>query len=233
MKETIQELATGRTKESDVAGSATSSTALEPAVWLKQIVDAAKAQLYFSNFVYQTSLQKGQKDVVIPYRSKYLGSSGITYATSTPTAGTGITATKLDNLDGVTITPAMQASRVSIGNYALQTNALDLIRAAQEELIYSIGDKVDAYVAGVIGDATSCTSSLSGAQILYGGDATSDNTLSTGDIMTTDLVAEARKLLMSRNKEYRATAAGTGGGYGAVSGVVALFLSSLKYMNFQ
>lgn len=215
MKETIQELATGRTKESDVSGSATSSTALEPAIWLKQIVDAAKTRLFFTNFVYQTTLQKGQAETVIPYRSKYLGSSGITYATATPNAGTGITSTKLDNLDGVTIKPTMQASRVTIGNFALHSNAVDLIRAAQDELVYSIGDKVDAYVATQIGDASSSTSTLSGAQILYGGDATSDTTLATGDIMTTDLVAEARKLLMTKNKQYRAST-GAGGGYGAV-----------------
>jgi len=219
MKETIQELATGRTKQSDVEGSATSSTALEPAVWLKVIIDAAKTRLFFTNFVYTTNLQKGQKDVVIPYRSLYLGSTGITYATSTPNDATAITSTKLDNLDGVTITPAMQASRITIGNYALNTNAIDLIRAAQEELTYSIGDKVDAYVATQIGDASSSTSSATGAQTLYGGDATSDATLATGDIITTDLVAEGRKLLMSKNKQYRAST-GTGGGYGAVSGTV-------------
>ncbi len=216
MKETIQELATGKTKESDVSGSATSSTALEPAIWLKGILDAAKTRLFFTNFVFQTTLQKGQAETVIPYRNKYLGSSGVSYTTTTPAAGTGITATKLDNLDGVTIKPTMQASRVAIGNFALHSNAVDLIRAAQDELVYSVGDKVDAYVATQIGDATSSTSSTAGAQILYGGDATSDNTLATGDIMTTDLVAEARKLIMSKNKQYRATAAGNGGGYGAV-----------------
>lgn len=218
MPETIKELATGRTKQSDTEGSATSSTALEPTIWLKKIVDAAKTTFFFKSAVREERLKQGQKDLVIPYRSKYLG-SGVQYTATTPAAGTGITTTKIDNLDGVTFTPTMQASRVSIGNFAIRTNVVSLVRAAQDELVYSIGDKVDAYIATTLGDTTSTTSATLGAQTLYGGDATSDNTLRTGDILTTDMVAEARKLLMTKNKQYRAST-GTGGGTGAVSGTV-------------
>lgn len=214
---TLKELATtGRTKTAETAGSATGSTALEPTKFLKELVDAAKERQFGMSALQIHHLPKGTADLVIPYRSKYLGSTGIDYATSTPNVANEINATKIDNLDGVTCTPAMQASRVSIGNYAISVNALNLIQAAKDELIYSIGDKVDQYIFITLGDATSSTSSLAGMQVLYGGDATSGTTLSTGDVITTDLVAEARKLLMTKNKQYRATAAGSGGGYGAV-----------------
>ena len=148
-----------------------------------------------------------------------MGSTGISYATSTPADGTKITATRIDNLDGVRMRPTIQASRVTIGNDQIRQNALDVMKKAQEELVYSLGDKVDIAIATAIGDASSTTSSTSGAQTLYGGDATSDNTLSTGDVITTDLVAKSRRLLMSKNKQYRAST-GAGGGYGAVSGTV-------------
>ena len=220
MKETIKELATGRTVNSDVRGSSDTAYRLEPTVWLKQIVDAAKQDQYFMNTCYISQTQKGQTDLIVPLRSKYMGSSGITYATSTPVDGTKITATRIDNLDGVRLKPTIQASRVTIGNDQIRQNALDVMKAAQDELIYSVGEQVDIAIATKIGDANSSTSSLAGAQILYGGDATSDNTLAAGDVITTDLVAKARKLLTTRNKQYRATAAGTGGGYGAVSGTV-------------
>jgi N4-gp56 family major capsid protein len=213
----IKELA--RTKNTDVQGSATGNTALEPAIWLKVILDAAKQRLYFLNFCYLTEIQKGQKEVVIPMRKQYLGSTGVTYVTGTPDDGTAVTSTTIDNLDGVTITPAMQASRISIGNFAIRTNAVDLIRAAQDELVYSIGDKVDQYVASIIGGATSTTSGATGASSLYGGSANSGQTLAAGDVITTDLVASARKALMARRKEYR-TSTGTGGGAGAVLGTV-------------
>jgi N4-gp56 family major capsid protein len=215
----IKELA--RTQEADVQGSAYSIHTLEPAIWLQKILDAAKVRFFFLNFCYLTELQQRQKEVVIPMRKKYLGASGVSYDTATPADGTAVTSTVLDNLEGVTITPAMQASRVSISNYAIRVNAVDLIRAAQEDLIYSIGDKVDQYIAVTIGNAFGSTSSIAYATTLFGGSATSDATLAAGDVMTTDLVADGRKALMSRYKEYRAANTGAAGGAtGAVTGTV-------------
>jgi len=219
MAESIKEL-TGRTARTDVYGDSSTNYILEPRIWLKQIVDAAKDRYFFMNTCYVSEVPKGAKDLVIPKRTKYLGSSGVTYATSTPADATRITATVINNLNGVLCTPALQASRVTIGNDVLRSNAVDVMKAAQEELVYSIGDKIDAYIATIIGNAASSTSSASGAQTLYGGDATSDTTLSTGDIITTDLIAKAKRLLMSKNKQYRAST-GAGGGFGAVSGTVA------------
>ena len=217
--QTIKELA--RTQASDVQGSSFTAQALEPAIWLQNILDAAKQRFFFLNFCYLTELQKGQKEVVIPYRKQYLGSAGVTYVTTTPNDGTAVTSTTLNNLEGVTITPAMQASRVSISNYAIQVNAVDLIRAAQEELVYSIGDKVDQSIAVAVGNALGSSSTVPGATTLFGGNATSDALLTTGDIMTTDLAVEARKALMSKYKEYRASNTGAAGGAtGAVSGTV-------------
>lgn len=217
--QTIKELT--RTFDTDVRGSSATIYTLEPAIWLQQIIDAAKTRFFFLNFCYLTELSKGQKEIVIPMRKKYLGSSGVTYATSTPADGTAVTATVIDNLEGITIAPAMQASRVTISNYAIQVNAVDLLRAAQEELVYSIGDKVDQYVATTIGNALGSTDAIAYASSLYGGSATADSLLAAGDVMTTDLVADARKALMSKYKEYRAANTGAAGGAtGAVSGTV-------------
>ena len=216
MKETIQELATGRTKTGDAQGSSFTAYMLEPTIWLDEVIQAAKDRWFFMDFMYQAELVKGQKDLIIPYVKKHLGSTGVSYTTATPNVDTTITSTKIDNLDGIQVTPTLQASRVSIGNYALEVNAVDYIKTGKDELIYSLGDKVDALIATTIGNASSTTSSVEGAQALYGGDATSGATLSTGDILTTNLIAEAKKLLMTKNKQYRANT-GAGGGYGAVN----------------
>ena len=215
----MKELATGRTVNADVRGDSSTNYLLEPRVWLKQIVDAAKQQQYFMNTAYQTATQKGQTDLVIPKRTLYKGASGIEYTTSTPADGNRVTATRIDNTNGVLMSPALQASRVSIGNDDIRKNALDVMKMAQEELIYSIGDKIDQYIAVQIGNAASTTSTVTGAQTVYGGDATSDATLTAGDVITTDAVAKMRRLLMSKKKQYRAST-GAGGGYGAVSGTV-------------
>ena len=68
--ETIKELT--RTFDTDVRGSEVRNAyGTEPAIWLQKILDAAKMRFYFLNFCYMTELQKGQKEIVIPYRKKY------------------------------------------------------------------------------------------------------------------------------------------------------------------
>ena len=217
--ETIKEL--GQTQQSDVQGTTVGTKyGLQPIEFLREIVDAAKNQLYFANFVRQIHLPKGVHDVTIPKKSTYEGRSGVDYNTSElVTANTAMTFTTMDNLVSVIVQPTVNISGYALTKSALHTNALNLLDIAKEELSYALGDRIDQAIAVAIGNATSSTSSATGAQTLYGGDATSDNTLSTGDILTTDLIAEAAKLLKSQNKQYRASP-GSGGGYGAVSGTV-------------
>lgn len=199
MEESIKELAF--TQGSDVRGDALSTSyELQGVLFLKKIKDAAKKRLYFTQACYVTNAPKGTKDVVIPKRTAYLGASGVSDVTSE--ADSDITATTLDNLDGVVITPSMHLARVAITNYALRVSTLELVKAAQEELIYSIGDRVDSAIALQFGDATAATSSAAGAQTIFGGDATSDHTLAVGDILTTDMIAKARRYLMSTTCRY-------------------------------
>ncbi|MFH1589260.1 MAG: hypothetical protein ABIB43_01700 [archaeon] len=199
MEESIKELA--YTTSGENRGSALSTSyQLQGVLFLKKIKDAAKKRLYFTQACYVTSAPKGTKDVVIPRRTAYLGSSGVTAVVAE--ADTDITATTMDNLTGVTITPVMSLARISITNYALRVSTLELVRAAQEELVYSIGDRVDQAVATKFGDATAATSSARGAQCILGGDATTDATLAVGDILTTDIMAKARRYLKSPKCRY-------------------------------
>jgi len=199
MEESIKELA--YTQASSSRGSALSTSyQLQGVLFLKNIKDAAKKRLYFQQACYVTNAPKGHKDVVIPKRTAYLGSGSVTAVTS-ETDG-DITATTLDNLSGVTITPVMSLARIAITNYALRVSTLEMIRAAQEELIYSIGDRVDSAIATAFGDATDATTSARGTQRIFGGDATTDATLAVGDILTTDIIAKARRYLISTKCMY-------------------------------
>lgn len=201
--ETIQELAEGRTKQTNVTGTSFTAYPLTPVLFLKEVIDAAKQRWYFAQFAYTAKLNEGQKDLSLPKRSLYLGSGGITAATSEPTAGSPITSTTIDNLDGVVFTPAMIGYRVSISNHALRTNALDLIGAAREELIYGIGDRVDqAVVTALKASTNQADSDERGASIVYGGDARADSELAAGDTLTTDMIAAARRKLMSTTQKY-------------------------------
>jgi len=205
--ESIQKLA--ESQASDVRGASFTGYGLEPIQFLKEVVDGAKSQLYFTNFVNEITAPVGIHDVVIPKRTIYEGSTGMSFDT-TERIGADISWTTLDNLSSVIATPTPVLAGYAISNFALRTNAVNLLKAARDELSYAIGDRVDKAIAVAIGDATVASNSVRGAQTLYGGAATSDATLGAGDTITTDLVAKAARYLKDTKMYYRAS-----GAYGA------------------
>jgi len=183
-------------------GSAISNVYVnQPIMYGEEIIDAAKERFFFLDAVNVVKLPQGHKDYVEYKRTKYLGSSGITFD-SGEKSGSDISNTALNNLDGVTITPAFYSAKIHIENYAARINVWNLVDRAREELIYGIADAVDQYIATTMGDATVATSSAAGALVLYGGDATSDTTLAAGDVLTPELVADAKRYLMDKHAYY-------------------------------
>ena len=191
----IEELTSGDTTTSETRGSSATTYALEPAMWLSEIMSNARNRWFFTNAVGMYELQPGQKDLVVPIRKKYLTTSDFA---NTYSAGAVITATKLDNLDGIRLTPAPFTQMITIENYAIKTNAVNLITAAKEELSNYAAEAPEIALVTALNAATMTTTSVPGAQSLYGGDTTSDNTLSAGDILTPEMISQARTYLMSR-----------------------------------
>jgi len=212
--EDIKQLSTAsETAQTSVVG-ATSFTAypLAPVQFLKEIVEAGKKRMFFEQVLYRTVAPQGTKDVVIPVKSTYFGYNGTVgmRVDTTERTAADITWTQLDNLDGVTLTPAIQLSGVALTNHALRTNSLDLLNVAREELIYAISDKVDQdIVTALVASTVQSTSTARGAQIVYGGDARRDSELAAGDTLTTDMIAEARRKLMSATCKYWPDSAGS------------------------
>lgn len=114
-----------------------------------------------------------------------------------------VTWTRLDNLDGVTLTPVIQLAGIALTNHALRTNALDLINVAKEELVYALSDKIDQDIVTALAVSTNqASSSANGSQTVYGGDARADSELAAGDTLTTDMIAEAKRKLQSTAVRY-------------------------------
>lgn len=204
--QTIQELAA--TTSTDVRGSSISGGYdLLPIVWLSEINDAAQKKFFFKQFVYETSVGKGNKDVIIPYRNMYLRTTrtGTTVGEDwSVDAGesTDITFTTLNNLNGLQVSPTPKNAGVAISYWALQTNALDLIKAAKDELTYHVGDRVDQDVAYAFSSATAAVSGTIGAQTIYGGDARAESELTAGDKFTVNMIADAKTKLSSTTCKY-------------------------------
>lgn len=189
------------TTESDVQSSATTNYTLLPRVWIREIVDAAQKRLYAAQFAYQTNVPAGSKDVVIPKRTKYFG-SGTTWGASAAEGGT-VNYTDINNLSGVLVSPVDVNRGVAISNQAIRTNALDIVRAARDELTYAAGDEVDQHVWNQLAsDHYKAASTTNGSQAIYGGDALQASGLQAADTLTTDMVAKGKRYLQSSIQRY-------------------------------
>jgi N4-gp56 family major capsid protein len=189
---TIAELTTADTTTSVVRGASITKYALQPTLWLNTVIEAAKQKHLYAQFAYQTSTPEGHSDVVIPKIDIMLGSGD--YAVS-QSEGADILYTSLSNYSGVQITPTDYNYGFELSNKAIRTSAVDILKGAREQLTWYAGDLVDRAVVTAYAGATAATSSARGAQTVYGGDATSDNGLTAGDILTTSMITEAKRKL--------------------------------------
>ena len=195
----VSELAAGDTTTTEVQGSSSTIHMLEPVSWLKEIMKAARSEWYFAQLAKQVDVPEGTKEVVIPYKKKYLETTDFA---NTYSAGAEITATKLNSNDGVKLTPSPKTQRISIENHALRTNAVNIIADAKEELINYAANVVENDIVTAILGATMTDATTAGAQLLYGGTHTSDATLTDGDVLTPELVSKAKSFLRSKRAYY-------------------------------
>jgi len=199
-KRYIIELADSTTSDPGVVGGTYSTSALLPSLWLRKIVDAAKKEWYATQYAYQTEVPKGNKDVMVPLRTVYVG-SGTTWAGGAG-EGASVNFTRLDNLCGVSLTPTDKNAGIAISNRVIRTHALDMIAKSREDLMYFAGDMVDKDMFATLRDATAATATSRGAQRILGGDAASASELAAGDTINTDIVAEGKRKLQSTICKY-------------------------------
>jgi len=209
---------TGETTNSGIKGDSVTSTELQPVEYVREIVDGAKKQMYFGSVISEYTLSPGHYQMVIPKRKRYWtqgdmtwniagGQAGGSGAGTGPYANTqaDYTSTAYDRMDGVQVTPLPYHVTVSIRRWFLKTNALNLLELIKQDLTHAVADKIDRTIVTTLGDATPNASTAAGCTVLYGGDATSQNTLSAGDIITTDLIAKAKSRLQNNYFWYRAS----------------------------
>lgn len=133
---------------------------------------------------------KGDKTVVIP---KTTGTLTMDVA---PAAANDVRDnTELTNLDTVSLTIAAadwKLGKVSIAKQIVLTSRIDLMKEARYQIAQNLARTVDVAIATSLED-TSVTN------VVWGGDATGVDSLAAGDIITTDLVANAMALIEANN----------------------------------
>ena len=200
LEDITQELASTDTTRSVARGSAASTTyLLEPRIWFRDLIDGAKKSLIYSQFAHQKDVPKGYKDAVFVKRKQYLPTevSAVWQASVTP--GSSVSFTDMNNMDGVEVIPGQYNYGVAISYDVIQTNAIDYVSEAKNELMYHAGDEVDQFVvSGIVSSGSRATSAAAGSYTIYGGDANQASELASGDVITTDMVAKAARKLKSK-----------------------------------
>ncbi len=223
MEESYTKLA--ETETSDIRGSSVTSYGLQPVNYLKELIDGAKNEMMIHAWVREETLPKGVHQLSLPKRVQYKGFYGSTWNTAGSDTGGTSTGTgpyantiadiswdTVDNYDNVTAIPLPIILGKALREYDLDTNAVNYLEEVKNDLMHDVADRIEFTLAQDLGDATDSTSTVAGAQTLYGGDATSAATLATGDVITTDLIVKCTRKLGDLQFGYLASGSGA---YGA------------------
>lgn len=216
MEESYQKLA--ETETGDIRGSAVTSYGLQPVTYLREVVDGAKNEMMIHPWVREDTLPVGTHQLSIPKRTQYKGYYGSTWNTAgSDTGGSGagtgpyantiadISWDTVDNYDNVTAIPLPVIIGKALREYDLDTNAINYLNEVKNDLSHDVADRIEFLLAQQLGDATDSTSTVAGAQTLFGGDATSSATLAAGDVITTDIIVKATRKLGDLQYGYRAS----------------------------
>jgi N4-gp56 family major capsid protein len=194
-------------------GSSFTGYTLNKVVWSGELVDAAKSSMYFLDAVNVKQLAQGEKSIVVPYRKYFVSGATVNFDTTEPTTS-DMSQFGTNLIDGVVITPGPYYKAAAITGYAAQGNMRDLVADKMESLSYALADLVDNGVASALAAATQTTSTVAGATTLYGGSANADSALAAGDVLTTELINKAERILSGKYAYYW-----TGGVHTKSSGV--------------
>ena len=169
--------------------------------WQGDLSDAAIDTMYYMDAVDVRMLPEGNAQYIVQKRKYYAKQGDVSFDTTEPST-TDITNFGTNLVDGVVITPIRYYKSATVSNFGNRTNLRPLVQDKRDEMSFAMSDLIDYTISRALGDATETTSTVAGAMTLYGGDAVSDASLETGDVMTTELINEAEVLLSGRAAYY-------------------------------
>lgn len=181
---TIQELAAAAAITDT---STTQISEIQGKQWSSDVIKFGESQREFASIaiINNWMVGKGDASVVIPITTSALDID----IAATGGEGDVRDNTEMTNMDTVTLTVAatdFQRGKTSISKQILLTARVDLMKQARYNLSHYISRKLDEDIATTLQETSTIT------QVLYGGDATAVTNLATGDVLTTDLIANGR-----------------------------------------
>lgn len=167
--------------------------------------DAAKARLVALSSVEEAKMLPGSFQFNARFRSVYPDTDAVTFTSGEITSG-NVQEFNTNYKDGVIITPTQKSVGTSVQWAANRNNIYELMRDKQEELSYAFATQIEDFILtdstnGLL-SATQMTNTVRGYSLLFGGSATDDSEIISGNTLTVELVNKARTRLLSKTAYY-------------------------------
>lgn len=193
---TMRDLAELSTDPNTTKYTTTGITDMQPEIWSKEVVKFGEALRILDQLVLVNKEMVGTKSekVTIAKTTSHLSITTSPIDTTYP-EGTVRNFTEMTNVDTVSATMLVTdflKGGITISKEAFMTVQMDLISQARFTIAQDLADDVDLALATAI-QSTSVTNTL------WGGDATQVEDLTAGDVLTTDLIADARAQIRLNN----------------------------------
>lgn len=165
-------------------------TDMQPTVWAKEVLRYGESLRKFDQLVLVNSEMVNSKaeKVTLSYQTSHLNIDTTPVDTTYP-EGTVREMTEMNNLDTADLSIAQSdflKGAIAIGKEIFMTCALDLLSNARYMISQDLADDVDLALASTL-------QSTDVGNQLWGGDATQVEDLTDGDVLTTDLIADAAR----------------------------------------
>jgi len=174
----------------------TGITDMQPTQWMKDIVKFGEALRLLDQIVFVTKAMVGTKDeaLTVPKSTSHKSITTAPIDTTYP-EGTVRNFTIMDNLSTTSysiVSTDFLKGGITIGKEVFMTCAVELLAQARYTIAQDLADDVDLALATAL-QATTCTNNL------WGGDATQVEDITAGDVLTTDLIADAIRQIKNNN----------------------------------
>jgi len=172
----------------------TGLTDMQPTAWAKKVIHFGEALRILDQLVYVNKEMVGTKSEKITIAAQ---TSHKTVTQST-TEGTERTTTEMDQFTTVNFQVAKTdflMGVIHVSTPLLQTCSVDLLSEARNTMAQDLADDVDL----AIGTALLTTEIDTTDGVVFGGDATGVTELAAGDVITTDMIADAIRIIETNN----------------------------------
>ena len=168
---------------------------MRPTKWSAEVIKFGEALRLLDQIIYVNKEMVGTKltKITVPVTTEHMS------ITNSKTEGTTArTLTEMESMDTVDfsiVTTDFLQGCISISKRLFMTCAVDLLAQARYSIAQDLADDVDLAIATTLQSTSIDTTN----GVVFGGDATTVTEIAAGDVVTTDLIADAINIIENSN----------------------------------